>query len=133
MSVNMLKIQFLNCVKQLKNIAFGDLHHFGNPIWEMEHLVQGPIHLYVILSQLSTLRYGQMHLYVIQSELSTSRYGLSAPLPGFGRACPHGSNLVNNITGRIILPRSPLRSRIRESFNPGAIIFQNPGNLKNWF
>ena len=60
----------------------------------MEHLVQGPIHLYVILSQLSTLRYGQMHLYVIQSELSTSRYGLSAPLPGFGRACPHGSNLV---------------------------------------
>ena len=65
----------------------------------MEHLVQGPIHLYVILSQLSTLRYGQMHLYVIlselstsrygqmhlyviQSELSTSRYGLSAPLPG---------------------------------------------------
>ena len=111
MSVDMLKIQFLNCVKQLKNIAFGDLHHFGNPIWAMEHLVQGPIHLYVILSQLSTLRYGQMHLYVIlselstsrygqmhlyviQSELSTSRYGLSAPLPGFGRACPHGSNLV---------------------------------------
>ena len=80
----------------------------------MEHLVQGPIHLYVILSQLSTLRYGQMHLYVIlselstsrygqmhlyviQSELSTSRYGLSAPLPGFGRACPHGSNLVQNM------------------------------------
>ena len=58
------------------------------------------MHLYVILSELSTSRYGQMHLYVIQSELSTSRYGLSAPLPGFGRACPHGSNLVIHLLSK---------------------------------